>query len=254
MTAGIYFHQGTTSTATMPRTTPTECLSVSLCFAMTKRQAIPSKLTDHLLAANRHTCCICHEPRHPVERHHINGDPTDSVWDNLAVLCCNCHGLVTAKSNIGCRYTPGEVLRYKKVWEKRCAEAEEDEIDSPVEQIHETKLVGGSSHEVYPFNMEEGDELVFSIDANDYLDAVICDEEDVDEWVDGEDDDEDETDDDTDDDECPLPKSYWSRTGVTEGEYSFVSPEVGRYVLVLVNWDDEATEVTVDAAVWEAEQ
>jgi len=52
----------------------------------------------------------------------------------------------------------------------------------------------------------------------------------------------------------PLPDCYWSRTGVTEGEYAFVAPEEGRYVLLLVNWDDEATEVTVDAAVWEAEE
>ncbi|MBY0504424.1 MAG: HNH endonuclease [Bryobacteraceae bacterium] len=195
------------------------------------------------MVANRHTCCICHEPRHPVEKHHIDEDPSNNVWENLAVLCRNCHGLVTAKSSLGSRYAKGEVLAYKRAWEKRCAEVGAEEIESPVEEIHETKLIEGSENEEYPFDMDEGDELVFSLDANDFLDVVICDEDDIDEWSEAE-----------HDEESPLPDCYWSRTGVMEGEYAFVAPEEGRYVLLLVNWDDEATEVTVDAAVWEAEE
>lgn len=199
------------------------------------------------MAANRHTCCICHEPRHPVEKHHINDDPADNAWNNLAVVCRNCHGLVTATSSLGASYTPGEVLRYKQLWEKRCADADKDEIDSPVEEVHETKLVEGGEHEVYPFDMNEGDQLVFSIDANDFLDLVICNEEDVDAWVDEEVDDE-------DNEECPLPAGYWHRTAVVEcREHRFEAPEDGRYVLLLVNWDDEATEASVDAAVWAAQ-
>lgn len=195
------------------------------------------------MVANRHRCCICHEPRHPVEKHHIDEDPSNNAWDNLAMLCRNCHGLVTAKSNLGCQYTPGEVLAYKRAWEKRCAEVSAEEIESPVEEIHETKLIEGDDNEQYPFDMDEGDELVFSLDANDFLDVVICEEEDIDAWSEGE-----------HDEERPLPDCYWSRTGVMEGEYAFVAPEEGRYVLLLVNWDDEGTEVTVDAAVWEAEE
>ena len=154
------------------------------------------------MAANRHTCCICHEPQHPVEKHHINEDPADNSWNNLAVVCRNCHGLVTAKGNVGSQYTSGEVLRYKKLWEKRCAEADDEDIDSPIEEVHETKLIDGDGgYDAYLFDMEEADELVFSIDANDYLDMVICDEEDVDEWADGEDDDADEDDDGEDEEE-----------------------------------------------------
>jgi hypothetical protein len=209
------------------------------------------------MAANRHTCCLCQQPRHPVEKHHINGDPADNAWDNLAVLCRNCHGLVTGKSNLGVSYTPGEVRQYKLKWERRCAEAEEGEIDGPIAEVHETKVIEGDEHEVYPFDMEAGDELVFSIDANDCLDIVICDEEDVDEWADGDDNDdddgeeEDEGDDQDDEDDRRLPEGYWHKTNVITGEeYRFVAEEDGRYVLLLINWDEEATEVTVDAAVW----
>ena len=43
--------------------------------------------------------------------------------------------------------------------------------------------------------MAADDEMVFSIDANDFLDVVVCDEEDVDEWADGDDNDADDDDD-----------------------------------------------------------
>jgi hypothetical protein len=110
------------------------------------------------------------------------------------------------------------------------------------------KVIEGGEHEIHPFDMEEGDELVFSIDASDPLDVVICDEEDAEGWADGDVDDE-------DDEERPLPAGYLHRTGITEWrERSFTASEAGRYVLLLVNWDDESTEVIVDAAVWEAEE
>ena len=52
--------------------------------------------------------------------------------------------------------------------------------------------------------------------------------------------------------ERPLPDGYWHKTNVITGdEYRFVAAEDGCYVLLLINWDEEQTEVTVDAAVWE---
>jgi len=208
-----------------------------------ERLPVPGPVRDKLLAANRHTCCICHEPRHPVEIHHINENPADNAWDNLALLCRNCHGLVSAKGPLGSGYRPGEVLRYKQLWEKRCAQAAEDEIEEPTEEVHETKQIDGNGNEEYPFDMEEGDELVFSISANDYLDAVICEEEDIEAWSDGE-----------HDEERPLPECFWYRTNIMEGaDYRFVAPEDGRYILLLINWDKDPTDVEVDAAVWEAE-
>lgn len=216
------------------------------------------------MVANRHTCCICNELRHPVEKHHINENPADNAWNNLAVVCRNCHGLVTQKGNLGSQYTPGEVFQFKLLWEKRCAETVSNELDSPVEELRETKVIEGGEHEAYPFDMTRGQELVFSIDANDDLDLVICDEEDINAWIgeeneeegdEDEDEDEDwEGDDETEPDEHTLPEGYWHKTGVVEcSEKRFIAPRRGRYVLLLVNWDDEATEVSVNAAVWSAE-
>ena len=120
---------------------------------------------------------------HPVEKHHINEDPADNAWNNLAVVCRNCHGLVTQKGNLGARYSQGEVLLCKLRWEKRCAEAPVDEIESPLDELHETRLIDGDTHAEYPSDMKRSQELVFSIEANDALDLVICREEDIDAWL-----------------------------------------------------------------------
>jgi hypothetical protein len=101
-------------------------------FIWKKRRPVPVKVLDRLMVANRHTCCICNQPRHPVEKHHINEDPSDNAWSNLALVCRTCHGLVTQKGNLGARYSQGEVLLCKLRWEKRCAEAPVDENESPL--------------------------------------------------------------------------------------------------------------------------
>jgi len=46
----------------------------------------------------------------------------------------------------GAHYTPSEVLRYKLDWEKRCGKADKDDIDSPADEVHETKLIEGGEH------------------------------------------------------------------------------------------------------------
>ncbi|MDR3741840.1 MAG: HNH endonuclease signature motif containing protein [Terracidiphilus sp.] len=233
---------------------------------MKQRRPVPVKVADRLMVANRHTCCICNQPRHPVEKHHINEDPSDNEWSNLAVVCRNCHGLVTQKGNLGARYSQGEVLFFKLRWEKRCAEAPIDDIESPLDELHETRLIDGDTHAEYPFDMKRSQELVFSIKANDALDLVICREEDINGWlenvddededdeVDCDNDDEDLDGEDAEDEERVLPDGFWTNTGVIEcGETLFVAPKAGRYVLLLVNWDEDATKVAIDATVWAAE-
>src|SRR5258708_37877329 len=111
------------------------------------------------MVANRHTCCICNQSRLPVDKHHINTDPADNAWNNLAVVCRNCHGLVTQKGNLGAQYTPGEVLLFKLQWEKRCKEATADEIESPVEELSETIVIRGGEHDEDPLDRTRGQEL-----------------------------------------------------------------------------------------------
>lgn len=73
------------------------------------------------MVANLHTCCICRVPNIHVQLHHIDGDPVNTLAENLAVVCLNDHSKVTGDEGLGRRYTPSEVTEYKRRWESACA-------------------------------------------------------------------------------------------------------------------------------------
>ena len=51
-----------------------------------------------------------------------------------------------------------------------------------------------------------------------------------------------------------CPESCRQKRGVVEcSAKTFVAPKRGRYVLLLVNWGDEPTTVSIDEFVWDAE-
>lgn len=88
-------------------------------MAMKKvRLPLPAGVADEVLYRNDHTCCICNLPRKHVQIHHINGDPSNYSIANLAVVCLDCHSLVTGAQGLGRHYSDGEVRRYKRAWEQ----------------------------------------------------------------------------------------------------------------------------------------
>lgn len=213
---------------------------------MGERIKVPAATADDLLVANSHTCCICREPRQPVEIHHINGNPRDNRSMNLAVLCRNCHGLVSSRGPLGRSYSASEVQQYKQQWETVCEEAaadEQDGIDEPEDDLYETKLLGANEHKFYRFEMDEWQELIGSIAADAYVDVVICEEADFEKWRDEEPDDEEE--------ECPLPDHYFLAEDVGERTFRFTAPEGGVFGVLVINWGDEDVEVTTEIAIWE---
>jgi hypothetical protein len=70
-----------------------------------------------MLFLSDHTCCICKVRGKDVQIHHIDGDPANNTADNLAILCLDCHSLVSGPRGLGKSYKPGEVRRYKRGWE-----------------------------------------------------------------------------------------------------------------------------------------
>lgn len=93
---------------------------------MAERIKIPSKTETKILLRNKHSCCICRDPKSGQEViiHHIDGDPSNNNENNLAVLCLN-HasmadaGLKKGKLGSGKKLTPDEVKLFKQTWEKK---------------------------------------------------------------------------------------------------------------------------------------
>ncbi len=59
---------------------------------MPKRRTIPSQLQKRLFQESGSSCCVCGEPDvRTLEIHHIEGDPSEHVEEQMLVLCASCH-------------------------------------------------------------------------------------------------------------------------------------------------------------------
>jgi hypothetical protein len=208
----------------------------------------PNDQSARLLFANRHTCCICRGPRHEVQIHHIDENPANNEWDNLAVLCLNCHGRVTGRPGFGRKFSRQEVLEYKRDWESQCAELnaqgalmqsgaddqdDDDGDDEPVETDHFVRRVSARDDYVEEFDLAADDTLEVSVQSDEFIGAYLCDRSDYRKYENG--------------DEL----SFWvGRDDVRECRLSLVAPRNGYYCLLITNGGDEDAEVTIEWKVW----
>jgi len=90
------------------------------------RKKLSYSLERRVLVNNRHCCCICQNDSYgkDVLVHHIDGDNSNNVKSNLAVLCL-VHasqadaGLKRGKLGSGKKLKPDAVRQYKKTWERK---------------------------------------------------------------------------------------------------------------------------------------
>jgi hypothetical protein len=83
-----------------------------------RRKPTPQRVADEVLFKAHHTCCVCRTKGKDVQIHHIDCNRSNARPGNLAVLCLDCHSKVTGKRGFGRSYSPGEVRKYKRSWEK----------------------------------------------------------------------------------------------------------------------------------------
>ena len=55
-----------------------------------QRVSIPNDLAAEVMFASDRTCCVCRLEKHKVQIHHIDENPTNNNYDNLAVICLHC--------------------------------------------------------------------------------------------------------------------------------------------------------------------
>jgi hypothetical protein len=88
-----------------------------------RRPRIPQPISDEVLFASDHTCCVCRARNKDVQIHHIDRSRTNNDFGNLAVLCLDCHSKVTGSRGLGQSYSRGEVRRFKRAWERSVQES-----------------------------------------------------------------------------------------------------------------------------------
>jgi len=115
-----------------------------------QRIEIPKPLKVEVLFASDRTCCVCRVKGKPTQIHHIDENPANNAFTNLAVLCFDCHNLTQVRGGFHNKLDAAQVIRYRDDWLNKVsmmretwwrpttdAEAKENEkLVSPTSQIH----------------------------------------------------------------------------------------------------------------------
>jgi hypothetical protein len=80
------------------------------------RTPIPNDVAAEVLYRSDRTCCVCREPRKPVQIHHLDEDPSHNDPDNLAVLCLECHDDTQLRGGFGRKLNADLVRLYRDEW------------------------------------------------------------------------------------------------------------------------------------------
>lgn len=82
------------------------------------RTPIPDDLAAEVQFASDRTCCICNVGGKFTQIHHIDSNPSNNTFENLAVLCLQCHNETEIKGGFGRKLSPFLVRKYRDEWLK----------------------------------------------------------------------------------------------------------------------------------------
>jgi hypothetical protein len=83
---------------------------------MGERIQIPDELAASVLYASDRTCCVCRLEKTKVQIHHIDEDPSNNSFENLAVICLNCHSDAHTHAAFVRNLTPQLIGLYNTSW------------------------------------------------------------------------------------------------------------------------------------------
>jgi len=102
------------------------------------RTPIPKEVAADILYSFDRTCCICNERGKSIQIHHIDEDPSNNDYDNLSVLCLECHEETQIRGGFGRKLDATQILKYKQEWLRR-VESRRQKADN----LASVKIIGG---------------------------------------------------------------------------------------------------------------
>ncbi|MCG9134051.1 HNH endonuclease, partial [Candidatus Poribacteria bacterium] len=80
---------------------------------------IPNDLAADVMFASDSTCCVCEERGKAVQIHHIDENPSNNVFENLSVLCLECHNKTQLKGGFDRKLNSDLIIKYRNQWINR---------------------------------------------------------------------------------------------------------------------------------------
>jgi tetratricopeptide (TPR) repeat protein len=87
-----------------------------------QKSEVPVDLAARVLFKSDRTCCVCRTAGKPVQLHHVDEDPGNSVERNLAVLCFDCHTDTQIKGGFHRKLDCDQVILYRDDWNQIVAQ------------------------------------------------------------------------------------------------------------------------------------
>ena len=83
------------------------------------RRKTPRDIEARVEFDSHRTCCKCRdESKKRIQIHHIDGDRSNYAYDNLAVLCFDCHDETEITGGQGRRLMPDVIALYNNTWRR----------------------------------------------------------------------------------------------------------------------------------------
>ena len=95
-----------------------------------RRTPIPVDVAALVQFESNRTCCVCQTPGRPIQIHHIDGDPSNNDWGNLAVLCTECHDATQIRGGFGRKLDAEQIVLYRDAWIRQVARSRASEAGS----------------------------------------------------------------------------------------------------------------------------
>ena len=96
-----------------------------------RRVAVPAKMAKKLYELNANSCCVCKRTGIGLNLHHIDGDSSNTIEENLAVICVNEHDAHHRPDKYSVLnhmdLSAERLLEYKNEWEEFVKECKKEE-------------------------------------------------------------------------------------------------------------------------------
>ncbi|MGQ3014186.1 MAG: HNH endonuclease [Flavobacteriales bacterium] len=129
------------------------------------RKRIPEKLAAQVVYKANRKCCVCKSPGKQI--HHLNGDTTDNVMNNLAYLCLDCHDEAEKKGGLSRKLSPETIILYRDQLYKQIEQERKQAIgyfSTNVPQLSSEDLLVATKNALIILELEKIKERYYNAD------------------------------------------------------------------------------------------
>jgi hypothetical protein len=125
------------------------------------RISVPSDLAADVVFASDSTCCVCRERGKAVQIHHVDEDPNNNTFPNLAVLCLEYHNHTQVTGGFGRKLTDTLVIKYREECSARVVQRRDAADRVAVEKmVGPAAAAGEGSVETLPYSRDRADAIL----------------------------------------------------------------------------------------------